>query len=108
MPAALSDAMNASSVLSACAGMAMPTMAARLVRVTGTSFIAHLSVIVAEWRSARISCRQLLRTAALRRADSAPNPTTCLTAPAPPEKAHPRHVAGRRIAFWRLEFRVLA
>jgi hypothetical protein len=53
MPAALSEAMNASSVLSACAGMAMPMMAAKLVRVR-SSFIAPL--IVAEWRSARISC----------------------------------------------------
>ena len=45
MPAALSEAMNASSVLSACAGMAMPMMAARLVRVS-SSFITLM--IVAE------------------------------------------------------------
>src|SRR5262249_46383124 len=53
MPAAFSEAMNASSVLSACAGTAMPMMAARLVMVR-SNFIALL--IVAEWRSARISC----------------------------------------------------
>jgi hypothetical protein len=53
MPAAFSAEMNASSVLSACAGTAIPMMAARLVRLS-SSFIALL--IVAEWRSARISC----------------------------------------------------
>jgi hypothetical protein len=46
--------MNASSALSACAGVAMPMMAAKLVRVS-SSFITLL--IVADWRSARISYR---------------------------------------------------